>query len=545
MRHFWMTRHFLLLVSAISLAESNCGNSVSTPSTDGAARSDAPTTTGGAFGGSSGSGGSQNSGGTVGAGGTTSVGGTGGNAIGGTTSTGTSAGAASGGAAGSGGIATSRTSGNASGGAAGGTSAGSGGTARGGRSGSGGAAGTGGADASGGAIGTGGTNVAGGMIATGGRSGGGGAAGRGGANASGGAIGTGGTSAAGGMIAMGGSTAIGGAASTGGNTPSSGAGPAGTGAMPAGWLYTSSGKIYVANGSGAGTQWMGRGVNIDDLFLCGYNSGLSNSSAETDLEGIVSTLMKNWKPNFIRTSLHMDNTVDSWGGTTSWSNAKYGPPMTNVVNYIGTTYPNTYVLVSLRSDASMANEDSNDASWIPTAATNAVYEAIVDSFANDNFVMIGLTNEPSTASWSSLYSAMSGAVTAIRNEENKLGVPHHIIAVQGINYTSDISYYATTPIASDNIVYEYHGYAPNPSDYTYSNIPVIIGEFGPADFSDNETLPASFYTDVETKKIPWLAWDFEPCSDCGPDLLVVNNSSSDTSLSTWGKQVMPIVLNPP
>ena len=477
--------------------------------------SDAPRTTGGAFGGNSGSGASQSSSGTVEAGGTTSVGGSGGNAIGGTTSTGGtrstggSAAAASGGAGGSSGITTARTGGNPSGGAAGGTPAGSGGSARGGRSGSGGAAGT------------------------------------GGTNASAGTIATAGTSAAGGMVATGGSTAMGGATSTGGNTASGGAGSGGTGGMPAGWLYTSSGKIYVANGSGSGTQWMGRGVNIDDLFLCGNNSGLSNSSAETELEGIVSTLMKNWKPNFIRTSLHMDNTVGSWGGTTSWSDAKYGPPMTNVVNYIGTTYPNTYVLVSLRSDASMKNEDGNDASWIPTAATNAVYAAIVDSFANDSFVMIGLTNEPSTASWSTLYSAMSGAVTAIRNEENKLGVPHHIIAVQGINYTSDISYYATTPIASDNIVYEYHGYAPNSSNYTYSGIPVIIGEFGPADFSDNETLPASFYADVETKKIPWLAWDFEPYSDCGPDLLVVNNSSSDTSLSTWGKQVMPIVLSPP
>ena len=48
--------------------------------------------------------------------------------------------------------------------------------------------------------------------------------------------------------------------------------------MPAGWLYTQGNKILLSNGS-TGTQWMGRGVNFDDIFMCGYNSSLSQSNA--------------------------------------------------------------------------------------------------------------------------------------------------------------------------------------------------------------------------------------------------------------------------
>src|SRR5579862_6037079 len=45
------------------------------------------------------------------------------------------------------------------------------------------------------------------------------------------------------------------------------------GGFPAGWLYTKGSTIYVSNG-GSGTPWMGRGVNVDDIFLCGYDNTL-------------------------------------------------------------------------------------------------------------------------------------------------------------------------------------------------------------------------------------------------------------------------------
>ncbi|MBV9945249.1 MAG: hypothetical protein JOZ69_00185, partial [Myxococcales bacterium] len=43
---------------------------------------------------------------------------------------------------------------------------------------------------------------------------------------------------------------------------------------PAGWLYTSVNKILVSDGVSGGTTWMGRGVNIDDIHMCGYNGSL-------------------------------------------------------------------------------------------------------------------------------------------------------------------------------------------------------------------------------------------------------------------------------
>ena len=126
---------------------------------------------------------------------------------------------------------------------------------------------------------------------------------------------------------------------------------------------------------------------------------------------------------------------------------------------------------------------------------------------------------------------MSHAVDVIRAEEDKLGVPHHIVSVQGQGWTSDISFYAKTPLTQDNVVYEVHGYPPATSDYTYSKIPVIIDEYG--SLADAE----SFYADLETKQISNLAFSFSPYSDCAPDLLQVNNSSTQLTPTSWGTTV--------
>ena len=42
---------------------------------------------------------------------------------------------------------------------------------------------------------------------------------------------------------------------------------------------------------------------------------------------------------------------------------------------------------------------------------------------------------------------------------------------------------------------------------------------------------------MEAKGIPNLAWDFEPYSNCAPDLVNVNGSSSDLQASSWGSIV--------
>jgi len=324
-------------------------------------------------------------------------------------------------------------------------------------------------------------------------------------------------------------------------------GPSPDAGFPAGWLYTSDNQILISDGS-SGKPWMGRGVNIDDIFLCGYDNTLWMTSPDKTLETIVSGLVSGWKPTFIRISLGMDSnpTVTSWLSNPT----QYKTPMTGVINAIGAN-PGVHVLVTLRSDASMIGQDTVDgdpeATGLPSDSTSTpdattfpmgtdpVYVALVDSFASSSFVMFGLTNEPGGDKLSSatISAAMSHAVGVIRAEEDHLHVPHHIVSVQGNGWTSDISFYAATPLPYDNVVYEVHGYPPSASGYTYSNIPVIIGEYGSLD----STAAATLYADLEAKQIPNLAWDFEPYSDCAPDLVTVTTSASTLTPTAWGSIV--------
>jgi hypothetical protein len=359
----------------------------------------------------------------------------------------------------------------------------------------------------------------------------------------------------------------GGSSSGGGGSASSSSGGAGTsssssggpdaqagadGGLPAGWLYTVGSKIYESTASG-GAPWMGRGVNVDDLFMCGYDNSLWMSSADQTIETELAGLFSAWKPTFLRISLAMD----SYGTSVSWTSnpAQYQMPMTHVIQSIG-SHAGVHVLVTLRSDASMIGQDqadgdpeatglpsdsttTPDATRFPTG-TDATYVALVDAFANDGYVLFGLTNEPggNKLSNSTIAAAMSHAVGVIRAEENRLGVPHHIVSVQGNGWTSDIGFYATSPLPYDNVVYEIHGYPPSSSSYTYSNIPVIIGEYGSLTTSSAPT----FYADLESKQIPSLAWDFDPFSNCAPDLVNVTTSATTLTPTAWGAIVQGYLL---
>jgi hypothetical protein len=334
--------------------------------------------------------------------------------------------------------------------------------------------------------------------------------------------------------------------------------PPADGGYPAGWLYTRGNKIYVSDGTPAGKPWIGRGVNMDDIFLCGYNNTLSMTSADKTLQTIVSGLMSGWKPTFVRISLSMasNSTKTSWLSNAS----QYKTPMTNVIDAIGAN-ANVHVLVTLRSDASMILQDTVDgdpeATGIPSdstttpnatsfpTGTDAVYVALVDTFASSGFVMFGLTNEPggNKRSNATIAAAMNHAVGVIRAEEDRLGAAHHVVSVQGNSWTSDISFYATTPavITHDNVVYEVHGYPPATKSYTYSNIPVILGEYG----SLTSSTAAALYADLEAKQIPSLAWDFEPYSNCAPDLVTVTHDASTLTASSWGSIVQNYLLSHP
>jgi hypothetical protein len=320
---------------------------------------------------------------------------------------------------------------------------------------------------------------------------------------------------------------------------------------PSGWLYTSGGKIYLSNGSGStggsgGTQWMGRGVNVDDIFLGGYNPTLTLvPDAGGTLETLVQTAITGWKPNFLRVSLYLDSPPylkESW---VTGDAGAYKTPMTNFIKWIGDNYLDVWVLVTLRSDASML-DGGEDGTGLPTTMTDATYVALVDSFSTMSTVLFGISNEPggyNTFDAGTVSSAMSHAVGVIRAEENRLAVPHHIVSVQGTDYTQDISYYSTSPLSYDNVVYEYHGYQPVTGAYTYTSIPVIVGEYGP-DHVTGAFDAGAFYGNVETKQIPNLAWDMEPYNDDPPDLVQVNHSDTHLDASTWGAVVQPYLLNP-
>jgi hypothetical protein len=313
----------------------------------------------------------------------------------------------------------------------------------------------------------------------------------------------------------------------------------------------------ISQGS-TGAPWMGRGVNTDDIFLCGYNNTLSLTTADKTLEAMVSGLVSGWKPNFIRMSLAMDSNPT----TVSWLSdpAQYKTPMTNVIEAIGQD-PGVYVLVTLRSDLSMilGQPGNTETSGIPSdtattpnatkfpTGTDAVYTALVDSFGHLPYVMFGISNEPggSARSNATIAAAMDHAVGTIRAEEDKLGVPHHIVSVQGNDYSADISFYAVTPrpITYDNVVYELHYYpsttGQTPTSYSSAaTIPVIIGEYG--NFT-TKVPQSAFYADMESMQISTLAWDFEAYSNCAPDLLDVTGTSTLTP-TAWGTTVQTYLL---
>jgi endoglucanase len=198
-----------------------------------------------------------------------------------------------------------------------------------------------------------------------------------------------------------------------------------------------------------------------------------------------------------------------------------------LVDYAGQK-PGLYVLLSLWVDGAHSAEG-----W-PTAGTIAEWELLAETFRNDSHVLFGLVNEPENnfdgSQDADCWAAMNDTVAAIRAVEDSFGTPHHVVAVQGTGgWSRRLDYYVEHPITAgggENIAYEIHVYDPEANFQTMfigpsQTLPVIIGEFGPADgymtLADSEAL----MDEATARDIPHLAWTFH--MRCSPDLLVDNS----------------------
>jgi hypothetical protein len=339
-----------------------------------------------------------------------------------------------------------------------------------------------------------------------------------------------------------GSPVTGSAASGSPTSGSTGSGSTGSGGgMPAEWLFTLPNDTHVHRSTGQGDEiWMGRGLNVDDLFLCGYNYGfwMTNPDGEGALGAVFDAVVATWHPTFFRVSLSMN----SFSPVVTWNAGDaYRTAMTNVIDALA-AHPNVYVLVTLRSDTSMVDPNGqtcgqgDDAICLPSAATDDVYRAFVDTWSNNPRILFGLSNEPggNASSDEDIRARMDHAVSVIRAQEDMLGTPHHIVSVQGNQWTSKIAQYDASPLPYDNVVYEFHSYPPTAAGYTMTKIPVIVGEYGPP--GSDTSFAQGFYADVEQKQIPNLAWDLAPYSNCAPDVVQVTKDASLTT-NAWGDVV--------
>jgi endoglucanase len=299
---------------------------------------------------------------------------------------------------------------------------------------------------------------------------------------------------------------------------------------PAGWLYTEGNRIRLSSGE----VWRGRGANLHDTRSC--NACTYEPPNLAEVKRRIDTLVDGWKANFIRLNLE------------SYANA--GPVVKELVDYIGTK-PGVYVLVSLWQDPTFST-----LGW-PTEQTIPVWQKLAETFKHSPHVLFGLSNEPQAnddgALDAQVWSAMNQTVAAIRAVEDAAGTPRHVITVQGTRqWGRRLDYYVTHPITAgggQNIAYETHVYNPS-TDFAQlfetpaRVLPVIIGEFGPADGSLGTVMTEAdierLMDRAEALDLPHLAWTFH--MRCPPNLLVDSTQNAcgvDMPLvpTAWGQRI--------
>ena len=325
--------------------------------------------------------------------------------------------------------------------------------------------------------------------------------------------------------------------------------PAADGGYPAGWLYTDGGKIYVSDGA-TGTQWMGRGVNVDDIFFCGYDRTLYDDVARSDARDGCLRADERMEAELRPHLAGMDSytTVVSWLG-----DALAVQDADDERHQRHGAKPGVYVLVTLRSDASMIGQDETDGDpeatglpptqrrrrtrrSIPTG-TDATYVALVDTFA--------------TRASSSSAHQRAGRRQAlerdprrghepcgrrIRAEEDRLrrAASHRLGPGQRLDerhqlLRDDAARLRQRRLRNPRV----------PADDGVLHVPEHPRHHRRV--RDPERLD-EFYADLEAKQIPNLAWDFDSYSNCAPDLLTVNQSATNLMPTAWGTTVQTYLL---
>lgn len=304
---------------------------------------------------------------------------------------------------------------------------------------------------------------------------------------------------------------------TGGDSP----GGNGDAAPLSEWLQVSGNQIL----NGDGTPFHGRGANLHDERSC---EACSFMPANPDgLDRWSDELIDNWHANFIRFLLSAKAAPFN-SSEAQWMNlvddAQY---LADIVQNVGhmASKPGVYIEVTLFADPTMKDNNGDfDSEWPSSLGdTNTRYTKLAEAFYDNPRVLFGLTNEPhgDSSHDAALAAVYQDAIAAIRAVEDAHGTPHHIVVVQAPEgYARDLSYFVAHPLTGDQIAYEIHPYNPQ-TDFPSlvvtpsMTLPVIIGEYGPANMSDADIM--ALWQTAQQHGIPYLGWVFH--MRCPPNML--------------------------
>ena len=289
-----------------------------------------------------------------------------------------------------------------------------------------------------------------------------------------------------------------------------------------------SGKYLIASGNrlvwNDGTAWQGRGANIQDARGCGACVQTDLGESTQEVLRRIDALTDDWHANFLRLTLESDTTPDIL------QSPNYLASVATIVAHV-MQKPNVVLEVSLWIDPSL-----NSMGW-PTAQTSATWKKLVSTIGQYPRVLFGIANEPQYNSDGSLdanvWSAMNQVAQSIRDQETASGFMQHIVVAQGTGgWARYLQYYQTHPLTAgngNNFAYEVHVYdAASTFQQRFvtpaSTLPVIIGEFGPADGAMTLQDCTTLMNTADALGVPYMGWTAH--MRCPPSLLEDNSEGS-------------------